>query len=260
VESLNSLEPGKRTARFRRLVRRARTPTVQPLARSSGQALVEFALVAPLFLLMLFGVVEFSLINASIGTFNFAAKDAARYGAIIGRGSPPTPNQATPLDVYIVNNIIAPRVAGVVVAQMTQVEIFDASQTGGCAGGGSFPCATKVDILRQSGGSWVSTSNSWPTTQRNDQLANADYLGVRISYTYTYLTAFFAISSPTINLNALSVQRIEPQQFGQRQSPSAPIWASVHPSGWTSALISLSAGDFIDQDRRALRDWLGGRA
>ena len=198
---------------------------------------------------------------ASIGAFNFAAKDAARYGAIIGKGSPPAPNQGTALDVYIVNNIIVPRVNGVVVAQMTQVEIFDASQTGGCSGGGGFPCSTKVDILQKTGGGWVSISDSWPTQDRNDQLANADYLGVRISYSYTYLTAFFAVASPTINLNALSIQRIEPQQYGQRQSPAAPAWASaVHLARWMSALIPLSTGDFIDQDRRALRDWLGGRA
>lgn len=259
MESLYSLESGRRTARVRRPLRWARARPGRPIARSRGQALVEFALVVPLFLLMLFGVVEFSLINASIGTFNFAAKDAARYGAIIGKGSPPAP--ATDLDTYIVNNIIVPRVAGVVVAQMTQVEIFDASQTGGCSGGGGFPCATKVDIFRQTGGAWASTNNNaWPYQSRNDQLADADYLGVRISYSYTYLTAFFAIASPTVNLTALSVQRIEPQQYGQRHSPTSPAWASAQPPGWTSALSMLSTGDYIDRDRRALLDWLGGCA
>ncbi|HLY32571.1 MAG TPA: TadE family protein, partial [Ktedonobacterales bacterium] len=43
------------------------------LGRSQGQALVEFALVAPIFFLMFFGVIEFALINASIGAYNFAA-------------------------------------------------------------------------------------------------------------------------------------------------------------------------------------------
>src|SRR5260221_4264663 len=51
---------------------------------SRGQAIVEFAMVAPLFLLMLFGFIEFALIGASIAAFNFAAKDAARLGSYLG--------------------------------------------------------------------------------------------------------------------------------------------------------------------------------
>src|SRR5258708_32877945 len=51
---------------------------------SRGQAIVEFAMVAPLFFLMLFGFVEFALIGASIAACNFAAKDAARLGSYLG--------------------------------------------------------------------------------------------------------------------------------------------------------------------------------
>jgi hypothetical protein len=219
---------------------------------------VEFALVAPLFVLLLFGVVEYSLINASVGTFNFAAKDAARYGAIIGKGAAPGP---TAIDDYIVKNIIIPHVTGVVVAQMTQVEIFDSSESGGCQGGGNFPCPNE-DIWQQTGGAWTSTSNTWPSSSRNDALANADYLGVRISYTYTYLTALFATTSPTINLIATSVQRIEPQEYGKRQSPTAPVWAWMRPPGWSSAPLAALApvGVFKDWERRSVLAWVGGHA
>src|SRR5215472_9797622 len=76
-----------RTANGGRLVRRRRARRV-----SRGQALVEFAMVIPLFLLMLFGFVEIALITASISAFNFAAKDAARLGALVG----PTDANADP--------------------------------------------------------------------------------------------------------------------------------------------------------------------
>ena len=73
----------------------------------------------------------------------------------------------------------------------------------------------------------------WPVSARNDQLISADYLGVRITYQYTYLTAFFATTSPQITLTAISVQRIEPQEYGMRPAP-APVL--VRTSASTRAL------------------------
>lgn len=214
-----------------------------PRGRSRGQALVEFALVAPLFLMLLFGIVEYSLINASVGTFNFAAKDAAREGAIIGKGSVTTGTTTVDVDYYMVNNIILPRVSGVVVAQMQKVEIFHADQTGACVNVTvNNVTGCQENIWQFVNGSWQETQTGWQPSSRNDALSNADYLGVKISYTYTYLTAFFAITSPTLNLTALSVQRIEPQQYGDRHDPASSAWASLNatPSSPAMALL-LSA-------------------
>ena len=226
--------------------------------RSPGQALVEFALVVPLFLMMLFGVVEFSLINASIGAFNFAAKDAARYGAIIGRGAAPGGN----VDQFMVDNIIVPRVSGVVVAQMTEVEIFDSSETGSCVGDAAAGVACQEDIWQNVGGAWSSTSNTWPPQNRNDALSNADYLGVRVSYTYTYLTAFFAITSPTINLQALSIERIEPQEYGDRHAPSqATAWIAPMSQWLTVAFApAFRQPSWVDEGARGTRVQMGERA
>lgn len=244
MERLERRKPGW-PGGLRRSLERQRSQT---LTRSRGQALVEFALIAPLFLLLLFGVVEYSLINASIGAFNFAAKEAARYDAIAGNGA--SPSSTTPLDQWVVNNIIVPHVAGLVMAQMQEVIVFKADETGHCytAGtgvNGNPPCATTTEnVLTYSGGTWTITQNGWPPQGRSTQLSNADYLGVEILYTYTYLTAFFATTSPTLNLSATSVQRIEPQQYGNHAKPSqiasvesTPLLGSLPLS---DALILLS--------------------
>ena len=218
----NARPPAFWRARARQTLRCAR-----PRAHR-GQSLVEFALIVPLFLLILFGVVEYALINASVGAFNFAAKEAARYEAIIGNATPPA-GSAT-IDQYVVNQVILPQVAGVVMAQAKAVVVYRATETGGCSGTGtttgSLPTCQYQDVLQPNGsGTWGYTQQGWLTTQppyRNDQLANADYLGVFISYQYTYLTAFFAIASPTISLSATSVQRIEPQQYGD-SGQSQPV-------------------------------------
>jgi hypothetical protein len=199
---------------------------------------VEFALVAPLFLVMLFGVIEFALINASIGAYEFAAVEGARYGAIIGPtagcGSCSADNAT---DVNILNQIIIPRTAGIVMAQIVSVEVFKASESGGCFDGTvSFPCATGDTIYTASSGSW---SIGWPDSSRDDELIGADYLGVRIVYQYTYLTAFFATLSPQVTLSAVSVQRIEPQEFSM--IPSSALAFRAPSAAIASGTASVSA-------------------
>ena len=165
-------------------------------------------------------MIEYSLINASIGAFNFAAQDAARYGAIIG------PTDVN-IDAEMVAQGITPRVSGLVVAKILSIEIFHASETGGCSDGTQvFPCPQE-DVYNAQTGQW---SYGWPVASRNDQLITADYLGVRITYQYTYLTAFFATTSPQLILTALSVQRIEPQEYGMRPAPAPVVAAMTAPS------------------------------
>jgi Flp pilus assembly protein TadG len=217
--------------------------------------MVEFAMVAPLFFLLFFGIVEFSLINASIGAFNFAAKDAARFGAIMGKSNVAVGTTIVPTDQYIVNNVILPHVSGVVVAQMTKVEIYNSDETGACV---IVSGACQEDIYQYASGGWQSTSDTWRMSDRNDQLANADYLGVRISYTYTYLTALFAISSPTINLQADSIQRIEPQQYGDRYDPGTHSWVSALP-GWSPIAALFASPTDVAWLRRTEENLMGGR-
>lgn len=263
---MSERQPAFWRARIRRM---RRTPAAK---RSRGQSLVEFALIAPLFLLILFGVVEYALINASIGAFNFAAKEGARYEAIIGNGQAPGASPP-PLDQYVVNSVILPQVAGVVMAQAKAVVVYKAVESGGCFGTGSVtgttPTCQYQDALQPNGsGVWGFTQSGWlpGTPGRNDQLSNADYLGVFISYQYTYLTAFFAITSPTITLSAVSVQRIEPQQYGDsgQSQPIAQVGGgSSPPSPWASnpfsALLDL-VGFAVILPRRSYTFLRGGRA
>jgi hypothetical protein len=188
-------------------------------------------MVAPLFLTLLFGIVEFTLINASVAAFNFAAKDGARMGAILGKSPASVNGTQVPTDTYIVQNVILPRVVGLVMAKASKIEIFNSSQSGACVSDTSTK-ACEEDVWQPSGSTWGSTSDNWPTKSREDALANADYLGVKISYSYTYLTALFAIASPTINLTAESIQRIEPQEYGDRPAPPTAVLASTIAPSW----------------------------
>lgn len=173
--------------------------------RARGQAMVEFALVAPLFFLVFFGFVEFALINASIAGYNFAAKDGARIGSLLGRTDPT-------VDTQVVTDIRG-HVAGVVMAQLIQIEVFKADEGGNpVISGGSI-----VENVYDINGNPIGTQ-SWPVNQRNDTLLDADYLGVKITFKYTYLTSFISGGNASLTLSASSVQRIEPQDYqGDRE-------------------------------------------
>lgn len=55
--------------------------------RPSGQALVEFALIAPLFFLLLFSLIEFGRAVYTIQMLNNAAREGARYAIVSGAES-----------------------------------------------------------------------------------------------------------------------------------------------------------------------------
>jgi hypothetical protein len=55
--------------------------------RGRGQALVEFAIVAPIFFLLLFSIIEFGWYVYSVQTLNEAAREGARYAIVHGSTS-----------------------------------------------------------------------------------------------------------------------------------------------------------------------------
>ncbi|MHB8399918.1 MAG: TadE/TadG family type IV pilus assembly protein [Candidatus Limnocylindrales bacterium] len=55
-------------------------------SRSRGQALVEFSLVIPIFLILLMAVIEFAFLLNGILSINYATRDAALIGAEAGNG------------------------------------------------------------------------------------------------------------------------------------------------------------------------------
>jgi Flp pilus assembly protein TadG len=218
--------------------------------RSRGQALVEFALVAPLFFLIFFSTIEFALIMAAMGGYNFGVRDGARVGALLGRTS------AT-ADAQIVSTVRS-HVLGLVMAQATEVDIYRSTSDGLCLAAPTGPAAEvsvdngtcAKDQYNLDGTCQSGTCTGWPINDRNDSLTSADYLGVRVKYSYTYLTAFIAASGSSLQLVATSVQRIEPQGFSHRAPPppgiagvsAARVWARIADGWqWTAHAIAADA-------------------
>jgi TadE-like protein len=220
--------------------------SVQPRGRRrpNGQAMVEFALVAPLFFALIFGLIEFALIGLSISSYNLAAEEGARIGSVLGRTDPL-------VDQKIVAAVRA-HTSGIAAAQTVEIEVFKADVTGHPVTSAGSIIENVYDIQ----GTSLNPPGTlpWPFDSRIDQLLTADYLGVRITYRYTYLTAFIAGGNSNLQLTATSVQRIEPQDFqGRLNEPSlatpSQATARVPVEGYLPGLLAWAAAAFVGRRR-----------
>lgn len=84
-------------------------------ARSRGQALAEFALVAPIFFLILFGIIDFGRYVYYVQVLSNAAREGARYAIVHGElGIPPTGPGSSDVDGNAVKTVVRNYAIGVI--------------------------------------------------------------------------------------------------------------------------------------------------
>jgi Flp pilus assembly protein TadG len=216
----------------------------------SGAVLVEAAFVFPVFLLLLFGMIEFGFIFRTSLTLSSMAQVGARTGAVVG-------NQATPSADY---SILSTMGAGAsdLGAQVTSIIIFNADTgapgqvkslpsvpqacldvAAGIVGQGSLTpqgvagvcnvydeaqwaavqagltsSELAIDFSGASGGWDGFWSPAGPPGRDVDESGNGgsgpDFLGVYMSARHQTLTGFF----PSVTLHETDIIRLEPQSFG----------------------------------------------
>jgi Flp pilus assembly protein TadG len=163
-----------------------------------GQGLVEFAMLVPVFMLLLLGLLEFGFVFDHTMTVSYATREGARSGAAFAQG-----NATTMVCADVDKNIIAAvqrvlKAPGslVTISNIANVTIYRAQADGtpfsGAgnnnvwvynAGGGPVVDGANLDF------SW--TSGSWNACTRSNG-ASPDSLGVSILYNYRYVTPLSA--------------------------------------------------------------------
>ena len=180
--------------------------------RGSGQTLVEFALVIPLFLSILIAIVEFAFVFNAILATNYAARDAALLAAEAGNtlGADCVVLQAVENDMGMPANP----------AQIQQVEIFRTSAAGDQMGSatvyartGSFSCGlpdgTTVNLP------YTLQTDGYPVASRCNVLVGCSgqplhHVGVRVAYRYTWRTPFGTTFGPYLDVVRSNSMRMEP--------------------------------------------------
>lgn len=205
-----------------RLLHRRRSTAALPEKRSAGQSLVEFALVFPLFFILVLGVIEFAFAFNAILAVNYASRNAALVAAEAG--------SATGADCAILSGVeqdIGPPASH---AKVTKVEIYRANSDGT-----DFAPAARTTFTRtgtksctQPDGTNVTVPYSltgvagYPEASRCNVLAgcggthtpSVDHVGVRIYYDHAYVTPLrtFVGTGTGITFDRTNVMRMEPVQ------------------------------------------------
>lgn len=193
--------------------------------RSTGQTLVEFALVFPLFFTLFLGVIEFAFAFNAILAVNYASRNAALAAAEAGASSG--------ADCVILSGIEADVSAPANHAHITRVEIYRAKSNGDDYDGTTRTVytrnlavavsCTRPDLTTTSI-YYSRTSNLYPELSRCNIMAGCpgasgggnhtgiDHLGVRIFYDHPFVTPLqtFVGNGTGITFDRSNVMRMEP--------------------------------------------------
>jgi Flp pilus assembly protein TadG len=196
----------------------ARALAISSKKRSRGQAMVEFAIVAPVLFFLLLGVFESGLLLFVVGTARFSAGDAARQESESGNAA-----AADQLSIAVIRN---GAMGTTTLATIRQIDIFKLNEdiftgalTPACNPGVTTPppavngCYNtyRLDGWTVAGAS-PATTPPWPPASRSVKNRATDFLGVRIWYQYNWKTGVFLASSP-VQLNMEFDIRLEPQTY-----------------------------------------------
>ena len=194
-----------------------RRPPGRQRRRAQGQTLVEFALILPLFMLVLTAVIEFGFLFNSFLAINFASREASLVAAEAG-------NLAR-ADCLILNaieqSVGSPSDPGLI----TQVDIYRADRAGNPTGsvttyvrGGETSCDLPGgDTLKVP---YLVGTDGYKPIDRCNRLAGCkpgqvgvDQIGVKITYLYgwhTPLGNLFGGTAGKTKLEKTNIMRMEP--------------------------------------------------
>jgi len=158
-----------------------------------GQALVEFALVMPLFFGLLFGLIELSLLFGVKALCHDATDSALRLETIVDM-------RDSGVDQHAVDRLLA-AVHPLFMAHVVRIEIYLTDATG---------AAPKLTAENIYDGAGLLQTNHWPVSSRISMIDAPLYIGVRVTYRYDWLTSFIAATGATITLqeNAIAPEQL----------------------------------------------------
>lgn len=168
------------------------------LAKQRGQALVEMAMILPVFLLVVLGTLNFGMAFDHNLTLEYATREGARTGAALGKGSSTQPcAQVDDLIVAAVERVLTSRGSPIDISQVTQIRIYrviPANTTGDEPTSGAqvnrwiyglnqgpTVDGQQLDFKKDA------SVQSWDACSRLNGL-NPDSIGVSIYYTFNFQT------------------------------------------------------------------------
>jgi Flp pilus assembly protein TadG len=198
------------------VIRLLRPPRSSRRRAGHGQALVEFALVFPVFIVLLLGIIEFAFLFNALLSVNYSARDAALAAAEAGDGAG--------ADCVILDTVDTSIGAPTSDNRIGSVDIYQATPNGVMIGtptrytrGGTTTCnfvdGTSLTVP------YTRATNNYPEASRCNILGGCgvghptvDNVAVRVTYTHTWVTPLqnFLGGGTSLTFDRSSVMRMEP--------------------------------------------------
>ena len=161
--------------------------------------MTEFALVVPVLLMLIVGVLDGALLMFSVGTARYSSAEGSRLAAQLGN--------VAGADSQVVASVRS-IVSSTQLFTVDEVDIYKLNQDGN---GNLTPDLAHYNRY-QLDGTPITTPVPWPPGSRNVGNGTSDFLGLTVKYTYTWKAGFFAPLGP-IRTTADSYVRLEPQSY-----------------------------------------------
>lgn len=161
--------------------------------------MVEFAIVAPLLVFMLLGILESGLLLFVIGTARWSTSEVARQEAESGN--------AANADTYSLGVLQQSSIGRTTLASVTEVDIYKLIEQSD----GSLTVDVNHYNKYQLNGTPIGTI-TWPPSTRNVRNGQSDFLGVTLKYQYQWKTGMLLAISP-LQLQQSYEIRLEPQTY-----------------------------------------------
>jgi Flp pilus assembly protein TadG len=159
---------------------------------------VEFALILPVLLFLLFAVLEGTLLMLTVGSARFAAGEGARLEAESGA--------AANADTASVQTIRTGPLGQTSLATITSIDVDRLTVA---ADGTPSKDATKHNSYRLDGSA---ITIAWQPTTRNVRNGSSDFLRLTINYQYRWLSGRLLATGPLTLSQSFDVQ-LEPQSY-----------------------------------------------
>jgi Flp pilus assembly protein TadG len=171
-----------------------------------GATIVEAAIIFPVLIVTIVGLLELGLAFKDFLTVSFAAREGARIGSLVGND--------VDADCQIIQGVISDLGASLVVdGTIANIEIFRADPVTGNQGltnDWTYTGSDPTDCL-----DWTPFPNNWPSTNRVvvvGPTSTLDILGVTINASHDYITNVPPFGG-TIDVSETALQRLEPEAF-----------------------------------------------
>ncbi|MGV1036099.1 MAG: TadE/TadG family type IV pilus assembly protein [Candidatus Nanopelagicales bacterium] len=185
-----------------------RTARLHRQRQERGSVAIEAALVIPMLMLVLFGIVEFSMLLRDHVSLTAAARSGARIGSAEPRMSTFTTDMAA---------AVARAGTGMPASTIQELWVYEANVKGYPTNGGSIlgtgttftACTTRCKRFTYSGGSFTAAGGSWDATDVNACPGDAGMtsVGVYIRARHRFISGLFGSS---VQITDHAVMRFEP--------------------------------------------------